>query len=323
MPTAVGETKRSSFEIVPTNEKSWNLLSLVTSKDARLETNIRVIMEMLPTPKEKYYGLQPFFEFGKGKDLINLKNHPNVFVYRGKFLDLPLVLPISKREDMGRVRNEVTPWLSPEKVSENGWDLVLDKEHSEDKSPWINWMEKRNSDRSLLKMRYWIEPSHWDGETPQGWYGRFEYTNRDSKNERTEKFKAKVGISIGREKGLVEVNSHHMEFSIWSIHPEEESVTFNYEGYGKELKVSYGPKFDFKRVKFKQATLDKMVKEGEFPNKDDVSFEELMAAGVFPNMRHRLRRINPDVTISNILKVYREGSLEDLSDFRQIEFTEF
>ena len=266
------------------------------------------------------------------RNFLKYMKYNQIFPYEGKFLGLPLVVPVQKKDVLlGVVYNDTSLWIPCQEIERDGWRLIVKKFESRDgekKLNFNNFMEKREEHR-ISYMRYWFNPTFSDGDEIRNWHGQIEYQARSKDNNFDDKFEAYFdGLSLDLRRDGPKVHNFNAKISRVPVNREGERIELFYTdnpNFGKErdrnrFVLSVGEKINLSLGAFNAETMAKMSND-ERPK--EVTVAELHAASILPNMNTDNRHLDMTKTLTNILGVYRTGKSDDLAGFYQVAFGKY
>lgn len=319
-----GTTQENETTLILQDRREWNLAPTIFSSDSFLrEIDLwrRFLASNAKSPESEYYDIESGF---KKMGVLEKAEGGQVFTYEGKFMGLPIVIPVVNKNLAGKNYTESVPWIPVKEVERDGWKFnVVNLPRGDSEGGYFaNLMKKAPEGRITPLMSYWFNPSFSDIGS---WYGKIGYSIRTTDNEKDEKFEATfTAHNIG--KPGIDITEFRVDASRRRYSGKEmPGIEVRYDThplYGREHErgkfvvgrdVLEGDSFPVEVV---SRIIGKQIL-GEVPRRD------LLAATLFPNMNSEATNIDMKQTLENLVDVFRRNAPDELRGFQQIAFKRF
>ncbi len=220
---------------------------------------------------------------------------------------------------------------------QDGWKLISVMGGERYRGGIVNFMQRRE-ENSRLYMRYWFTPSLSVKETKEGphvsnkWTVSVEYNSRtgdhttDVHLEEFFKFRGRMHAFTSSSKPHIGFDCHEASFTQHPVCHEDEALTFAYNNSDawsstipkRELFLSAG---DIGNIKGLSPEAVARMSDPGYNGR--IAPEKIIAAEMLPELSAKKQKLDTKKTLENLFGVFREGSVDDLSGFKQIAFSEY
>lgn len=303
----------SQIKLVDRNKRSVpNLHPLIEKIDPKyLDVGVRLVRE-LGEDKLKYRMSRLYERWG-----IEDPSEVHLFLY--DVFGLPQIVPTVVQTQGDRIRRTVVPWIPLEESDlpdTEEWNFIYDEKGG-------NFMEKRETPTSLLRMRFDFVPIFED-ETdtlPDKWKGNFSYLTRVGGFGESIHLEESGALSFGfvfRKNGEFYVDEAQGCLRRSPIGGKKKEGTLETKFKRKYISIGVGEEVD---LTLNSGELERF--RGEATSEPDLRSQDIPAIKMFRNYTEKSKNLNFRGTLVNLLSLFKDGEIGDLNGFDYVSFQNF